>query len=116
MQARKQDQQAAKDLRRKVAGTTIKTDSNRPIDRLLNYQTNNQLVHKSPGAIEPIDTEWSATQRKKLTAASIHMGKQAPIYSTTQKTAFHSMRGVAFSVDQMKRTVDNNRRTNFISL
>ena len=116
-EVRKQDQQAAKDLRRKVAGTSIRNESpNRLIDARLGYQTNNQLVHASLGEMQPVDKEAAAAQRRKLTQANFSMGKQAAYYGTTNKAAYTSMRSNAHSQVQRKVSVDNNRRTNFISM
>jgi len=116
-EVRKLDQQAAKDLRRKVAGTSIRNESpNRLIDARLGYQTNNQMVHTSLGDLQPVDKEAAAAQRKKLTQANFSMGKQSPYYGTTNKAAFYSMRSNTHSQIQRKEAVDNNRRTNFISM
>ena len=111
------DNEAARALRQRVAGTSIKNESpsNSP-DASLHYQTNTQIVHRSLGEIDVLDKKMRDEQRNKLTKANFIMGKSPQYYGTTQKGAFYPMRGQAHSQDQRKKAMDNNRRTNFISM
>ena len=110
------DNEAARVLRQKVAGTSIKDESpaHSP-DRSLQYQTNTQIVHRSLGEMETLDKSMRDEQRRKLTRANFIMGKSPQYYGTTAKQAFIPMRGQAHSQEQRKKAMDNNRRTNFIS-
>ena len=71
-------------------------------------------MHKSLGEIQPIDPNVQRAQKNKLTRANFIVGKSPQFYATTNKTAFYQMRSQAYSQDQRKVAVDNNRRTNFI--
>ena len=71
-------------------------------------------MHKSLGEIKPIDKNVQLAQKNKLTRANFIVGKSPQFYGTTQKSAFYPMRTQAYSQDQRKVAVDNNRRTNFI--
>jgi len=106
---------AAADLRARVAGTSIKNESpSHSTDARLAFQTNTQIVHKSLGEIKPIDKNVQLAQKTKLTKANFIVGKSPHFYGTTNKSAFYPMRTQAYSQDQRKVAVDNNRRTNFI--
>ena len=72
-------------------------------------------MHKSLGEIKPIDKNVQLAQKNKLTRANFIVGKSPQFYATTNKTNFYPMRTQAYSQDQRKADVDNNRRTNFIA-
>lgn len=84
---RKQQNDAARALRAKVSGTSIRNEDprNRSQDAMLNYQTNSQLVHKHLGKIQGTDKAVQEAQRKKLTQANFTVGASPPFYDTTNK-------------------------------
>lgn len=79
------------------------------------YKTNSAIVHRDLGDIEHIDQSVRDAQRRKLTQANFNLGASPAVFNTTNKNAYYPMRGQAYSQDQRKVAVDNNRRTNFIS-
>ena len=72
-------------------------------------------MHGNLGKGEFLDKAQRDAQRSKLTRANFIMGKSPEAFGTTSKTAFYPMRSHAYSQEQRKKDVDNNRRTNFIS-
>lgn len=76
------DKVAARALKQKVAGTSIRNEASSPDSKMLGFQTNNAIVHKSLGAIQPVDKEMQKAARDKLTRANFSLGKQSPYYST----------------------------------
>ena len=55
VQVMNNDRLAAKQLRAKVSGTSIKVDPSSSVDKILGFQTNSGLVHRSLGEIVPVD-------------------------------------------------------------